>query len=158
MIDYKNMVLSAQDAGISTEKIMVKSIDSLNEMLCKLKETHPDAYWEFLREQQSIIYNNHYERAFAEYDVECLRYTNREGQKCEGAHWTIEQVEAATKSMSFPSGTTKWDKYVAFNAWYSDLCRELDETTLIKTCHSFFFADEDAPSGKIFLYMKAMRT
>ena len=35
MIDYKNMVLSAQDAGISTEKIMVKSIDSLNEMLCK---------------------------------------------------------------------------------------------------------------------------
>ena len=81
MIDYKNMVLSAQDAGISTEKIMVKSIDSLNEMLCKLKETHPDAYWKFLREQQSIIYNNHYERAFAEYDVECLRYTNREGQK-----------------------------------------------------------------------------
>lgn len=152
------MILAAKEAGMSIEKMMWQGVDGLNDLLCKIREEHPDMYWKFLRDQQGVMYSNHYERAFAEYDVESLRYTNREGQKCEGAHWTAEQIESATRSMTFPTGTTRWDKYVAFNAWYSDLCRELDETTLIKTCFSYFFADEDAPSGKIFLYMKAMRT
>ncbi len=156
-MDYKKMILDAKEAGVSTERVMIQSIDGLNEMLCKLREEHPDMYMKFLRDQQGIMYNNHYDKAFAEWDVEHIRYTDKEGRKCEGAHWTLEQVETATKGLAFPTGTTKWDKYVAFNVWYSDLCKDIDEATILKTCHSFFFADEDAPSGKIFLYMKAMR-
>ncbi len=156
-MDYKKMLLDAKEAGVSTERVMFQSIDSLNEMLCKLREEHPDMYMKFLRDQQGIMYNNHYDKTFAEWDVEHIRYTDKEGKKCEGAHWTMEQLETATKGLPFPTGTTKWDKYVAFNVWYSDLCKDLEAPAIIKTCHSFFFADEDAPSGKIFLYMKAMR-
>lgn len=151
------MLMDAKEAGISTEKVMWQSVDSLNTMLCKLKEEHPDMYMKFVREQQGIIYGNHYDKQFAEYDVEHLHYTDKDGRKCEGAHWTLEQIEAVTKGLSFPAGTTKWDKFVAFNVWYSDLCRDLDEATLIKAGHTFFFADEDAPAGKIFHYMRGLK-
>ena len=55
--------------------------------------------------------------------------------------------------MQFPSGTTDDDKWVAFNVWYADLNRDLSEDLIIKTAHRFFFADEDAPEGKIWHYV-----
>lgn len=69
-MEYKKMLMDAKEAGISTEKVMWQSVDSLNTMLCKLKEEHPDMYMKFVREQQGIIYGNHYDKQFAEYDVE----------------------------------------------------------------------------------------
>lgn len=155
-MDYKNMITSARNAGVATEKIMWQSIDGLNEMLCKMKEEHPDMFWKFMREQHGIMYSNHYDEAFALYDVSMIRYTDRSGKKCEGGYWTMEQIESATKGLAFPSNTTKWDKYVAFNGFYADTCTVLEDEFIVKTAHKFFFADEDAPSGKIWLYMKAM--
>ena len=137
-MDYKNMLIAARNAGVATEKIMWQSVDGLNEMLCKMKEEHPEMFWKFMREQHGIM------------------YTDRAGKKCEGGYWTLEQIESVTKGMTFPSGTTKWDKYVAFNGFYADTCTVLDDELIIKTAHKFYFADEDAPPGKIWLYMEAM--
>lgn len=155
-MDYKNMITSARNAGVATEKIMWQSIDGLNEMLCKMKEEHPDMFWKFMREQHGIMYSNHYDETFALYDVSMVRYTDRNGKKCEGGYWTMEQIEAATKAMTFPASTTKWDKYVAFNSFYSDTCTVYGDEEIIKGAHKFYFADEDAPPGKIWLYMKDM--
>lgn len=74
-MDYKNMITSARNAGVATEKIMWQSIDGLNEMLCKMKEEHPDMFWKFMREQHGIMYSNHYDEAFALYDVSMIRRT-----------------------------------------------------------------------------------
>lgn len=155
-MDYKNMLISAKNAGISTEKAMWQSVDGLNEMLCKMKEEHPEMFWKFMREQHGIMYGNHYDEAFALYDVSMIRYSDRTGKKCEGGYWTLEQIENATKGLSFPSGTTKWDKYVAFNSFYSDTCTVYNDEEIIKGAHKFYFADEDAPPGKIWLYIKDM--
>lgn len=155
-MEYKDLLRDAKANGVASEKTMWQSVDSLSDMLCILKEEHPEMYWRFIREQHGIMYNNHYDRNFAEMDVEKIRYTNREGRKCDGAHWTSEQIELATKSLPFPANTTKWDKYVAFNAMYSDLCTVLDDDSVIKTAHRFYFLDEDAPQGKIWIYMTAM--
>lgn len=149
--------MEAKASGAVSDKIMWDSIDNLNDMLCIVKEEHPELYWKFVREQHGIMYNNHYNEGFALHDVERIKYKNREGKEAHGAYWTCEQIEETTRGLNFPSGTTKWDKYVAFNAWYSDLCTELDDTSLIKTCYKYFFADDDAPKGKIWLYMEAMR-
>ena len=77
------------------------------------------------------------------FDVGMMRYIDRDGKKCEGAHWTAEQIEASTRMMGFPAGTTKWDKYVAFNAFYSDLCTVYNDEQIIKGAHKFYFEDQD---------------
>lgn len=92
----------------------------------------------------------------AAFDVSQIAYTDKEGKKHTGAYWTCEQVEEATKAMSFPSGTTKWDKFVAFNSFFADTCKVLTEEQTLKTAYQFYFADEDFPKergAKIWLYM-----
>ena len=36
-----------------------------------------------------------------------------------------------------------WDKFVAFNAMYADLCRFMDEDEIIKAAYAFYFHDDD---------------
>lgn len=100
--------------------------------------------------------NRHFDEEKAKKVVGSIYYTDKLGAKHYGAHWSPEQLESATASLKFPEGTTKWDKYVAFNSFYADLCKVLDEPAIIKAAHAFYFEDEDAPDGKIFRYVKAM--
>lgn len=83
--------------------------------------------------------------------------TDRDGQKREGAHWTKEQVTDATNGMKFREGVTDWDKYVAFNAGYADFCRVLTDELVLRASHAFYFADEDAPENKVWIYMRCMQ-
>ena len=155
-MEYKELIKNARANGVATEKAMWESIDSLNDMLCMLKEEHPDLYMKFMREQHEVLYGPHYDKHFAEIDVDKMRYTNASGEKKTGAYWSAEQIVDATKGMPFPSNTTNWDKYVAFNSFYADMCTVLDETMILKGAHKFYFADEDGPTGKIWCYMTAM--
>lgn len=85
-------------------------------------------------------------------------YTDKDGNEHHGGHWNVEQVEVLTKGMSFADCVTKWDKYVALNAMYADLCKILvAEQQIVAAAHAFFFADEDAPCDKIGRYVRAMR-
>ena len=155
-MEYKDMIRDAKANGVASDKAMWQSVDTLSDMLCILRDEHPDEYWHFMRKQHSILYGNHYDRNFAEMDVEGIRYTGPSGEKRTGAHWTADQIEEAARGMSFPSGTTKWDKYVAFNSFYADMCMVCDDAQSLKGAHRFYFADEDAPQGKIWVYMAAM--
>lgn len=142
-MNYRKMVDSAKAAGMTSEKMMWESIDSFSELLEEIREAHPELYWDFMREQHGIMYHNHYGEAFAMYDVSKLMYTDRGGLKHMGAHWTMEQIETATAGMRFPSGVTKWDKYVAFNAAYAVLCKTFEEGDVLKAGYALYFADED---------------
>lgn len=84
----------------------------------------------------------HFDEEKAKEAVSHIHYTDKAGVKHEGAHWTPEQVESATAQMKFPEGTTKWDKYVAFNIAFSILCKKFDECQIIQIGYMFFFADD----------------
>lgn len=140
---YKKMIEDARAKGLTSDKAMWESIDELDDMLCVMKKEHPDKYWKFIRKQHGIMYNNHYDEEFAMWDVEQLRYTNKKGEKKEGAYWSVEQVEEATKGFIFPSGVNKWDKWVAFNAAYADFCKKFDDAQILEIGYLFYFADED---------------
>lgn len=100
----------------------------------------------------------HFDEATAREALSHLAYTDKAGKAHNGQpHWTPAQVEDATSSMTFPAGTTLWDKYVAFNFFYADTCKALDDSDIIKAAFAFFFADEDAPDGKVYRYVRAMR-
>lgn len=149
------MLEQAKTNGLSSEKVMWESVGSLNDMLLMFGKEHPKEYWKFMREQHGIIYSNHYDKEFAEWDVNQIEYTNNDGTKKHGAYWNVEQIESATMNMKFPAGTTKWDKYVAFNVAHSDFCKKFDDAQILEIAHLFFFADEDwGSTTKVWEYMK----
>jgi hypothetical protein len=143
MMNYKEMVMSAKAAGVTNEKTMWESIESFSELLDEIKEAHPDVYWNFMRKQHGIMHRGHYDEMFALYDVGEMYYTDKQGVKRTGAHWTADQIEAATAGIKFPASVTKWDKYVAFNAAYADLAKVFDDGEILKAGHALYFADED---------------
>lgn len=81
--------------------------------------------------------------------VLCLRNEHK------GGYWTVDQIEEATKNKNFPSGCTRWDRYVAFNVFWADLCKVLDGEDIIEAAYAFWFDDEDWMPGdnKIWSYM-----
>lgn len=151
------MLTDAKKKGIMNESTMWKSIEAMQPMLESFKETHPEEYEKFIRSQREVIYGPHYDSDSASEDVEQLKYTDRNGKQQTGPHWTKKEVEEATANLHFPPETTDYDKYVAFNAMYADLAKDFDEGYIIKAAYRFFFDDEDAPSGKVWRYMTAMR-
>lgn len=153
-MDYQEMIKAAQKSGKATEKQMWQSIESVSDLLCDIKDAHPDLYWQFMRKQAGIIMGCHYDKEWADYDTSQIVYTDRSGKKHTGAYWTCEQIEEVTKAMAFPSGTTKWDKFVAFNSFYADTCKALTDEQILNAAYQFYFADEDfSTNTKIWRYM-----
>ena len=142
-MNYRHMVDHAKKAGVTNEKTMWDSIDSFSELLEELKESHPKLYWEFMRKQHGIMFHNHYDPAFAEWEVSQMHYTDKQGVKHHGAHWTVEQIETATAGMKFPQGTTPYDRFVAFNAAANDWGKDYEDADILKIGYDFYFADED---------------
>lgn len=153
-MNYRDLIQKAREDGVSTERAMWAGVDDVDELLCLIKKEHPEMYWKFMRNQHGSLYGGHYNEAFAEHDVKVLTGKDKDGRPHKGAEWTVDQIEDATKAMKFPVGTTKWDKYVAFNAFKSVVCSVLDNEQTLKAAYSFYFADENWPtSTKIWDYM-----
>jgi hypothetical protein len=141
---YKEMIEEAKAKGLTSDKIMWMSIDSLSCFMEKVKDINAHLYWDFVREQHGIMHGRHYSETFAEWDVSQLSHTCRDGKKRSGGKWTVEEIETATKDMKFPSSVNKWDKYVAFNAQAADLCDgDFTDDMVLKSAYLFYFKDED---------------
>lgn len=145
------MIEEAKAKGVTSEKIMWEGVDDVSGMLCIMKKEHPKTYWAFMRKQHGLLYGNHYSEEFAKWDIEQMKPL--------GMYWTKEQVEEATKSMPFPSGTNTFDKWVAFNAFKNDLNGILNDGEIIKVAHAFWFQDKDwRGKNKIWEYMSLNQT
>lgn len=143
---YKEMLEDAQSKGLTSEAKMWETIEEVEELLCDLKKENPKKYWKFLRKQHGILYHNHYDEEFAKYDVSEMQP--------HGEYWSMKQIDDATKSMSFPNGTTLCDRYVAFNAFANDLSGVLTDEQILKSAYAFWFNDKDwHGKNKIWEYM-----
>lgn len=155
---YKKMIEQARKDGVANEKMMNASIESVDGLLEKMKEAHPEVYQQFIAKQHELFYGPHYNEMFAEIDVAGIVYTDSEGKEHHGPYWSIAEVEDATRGMTFPAGTTRYDKYVAFNVFKSDTCKAYDDKEILAGAYQFFFADEDYPgAGKIWKYMRSIK-
>jgi hypothetical protein len=150
------MLEDAKAIGHWNEKKMWSNVEDIDAVLCALKKHDEDLYWEFMRETYGLLHENHYaDEDWAMWDVSCLSWVDKEGKKHEGAHWSMEQVEEATKSMQFHPAVTKYDKYVAFNAAYADWNKTFDDSQILHIAYDFYFDDDDFKGDdKIWEYMK----
>ena len=136
------------------EKKMWETMDITAEAMDYIKEQNPDKYDCLMRKLSESLYGKHYNEEMALADVAAMHYTDANGVKRIGAHWTAEEVKAATADKAFPKGTTDWDKYVAYNATYADLCTKFDDAQILCAAYLLWFADEDwCSDGKIWDYM-----
>jgi len=150
---YSEMIASARAKGIASEAVMYAGIEAVDELLETLKEHHPDKYWAFIRKTHESLYGPHYDEEFANHDI-CKMHS----KDATGAHWTQEEVIAATMSMSFDTGVSASDKWVAANAMWHDLHSVYSDDEILRIAYLFFFNDEDWNSeGKIWDYMNCNR-
>lgn len=153
-MDYKSIILAAYKNG-GGEQVMNKSVEVTNRLVEGMRETHAEVYTAFIRELYAELYGRHYNKEFAEHDVELLHYTDKDGVQHKGAHWTLEQILSATSGKSFAKSVTDYDKFVAYNAAYADFCKEFDDEQILCISYLFFFVDEDwNGSTKVWDYMQ----
>ena len=156
-MDYKKMIKAYADNG-GDEKKMWASVDVTAEAMEYIKATNPEKYDCLMRKLHESLYGKHYCEEIALHDVANMHGIGADGNKHVGAHWTAEQVESATKDKTFPTGTTKWDKYVAYNAAWHDLNKKFTDDQILSAAFLLWFADEDwHTDGKIWDYMSANR-
>ena len=152
------MIEQARKDGVASENTMIASIESVDQLLEQLREAHPDVYNAFIAKQHELLYGPHYNEMFATMAVAGIEYTDAEGKSHKGEYWSVEEVDEATRGQAFPQGTTKWDKYVAYNAMKSDLAKVAGDKDILNAAYAFYFADEDfRGQGKIWRYMQCMR-
>ncbi|MBO4690857.1 MAG: hypothetical protein J5621_08280 [Paludibacteraceae bacterium] len=154
-MDYKKMIKAYADAG-GDEKKMWSSVDVTAEAMDYLKEVAPEKHESIMRKLSETLYGKHYSEELALADVEGMHYIDKNGVERHGAHWSVEDIEAATADKSFGKNVTRWDKYVAYNAMYADLCTKFDEEQILCAAYLFWFDDKDwKTKGKIWDYMSA---
>lgn len=146
-MNYKQMIEQARANGMATEKKMWAAVETLSTDLLALEQTDPKLYWHILRRQHAVLYGRHYSEKMANHDVNALVYSgmyDEEGTPTDGgAHWTRIKVDELTKGMKFHANVNAWDKYVAFNSMYADLCACMNEDEIIKAAYAFYFCDDD---------------
>lgn len=147
------MIKSFAEKG-GDEKKMWASVDVTAEAMNYIKDVAPDKYECLMRKLSESLYGKHYNEEMAMADVEKMHSTDSNGNEHHGAHWTADQIEAATADKTFGKSVTKWDKYVAYNAAWHDLNKKFDDEQVICAAHLLWFADEDwNTAGKIWDYM-----
>lgn len=122
---------------------MLQCIEVVSEYADNMSMEDETSYNEMMKDLHVIINGKHFDEFTARDVVSKLSYTDKLGKKLNGPYWTLDQIKQSTSPMSFPSDTTDWDKYVAFNVMYSDLCKSFDDAQIIKAANLFFFHDED---------------
>lgn len=101
----------------------------------------------------------HFNETTAKAALNGLRYTDRTGIEYTSPKWAVNEIAEVTKDISFPDGTTLWDKWVAYNSFYADTCKVLGDNEVLKAAYEFYFNDEDytLAGSKILNYMCAMK-
>lgn len=145
---YLDLLKQAKSHGVTSEKKMWASIEAISNDLAPVEAAHPHVYWKIMRNQHAILYDRHYSEPFANHDVNALVWSKQpDGADAQtsahGPHWSRAEVVAATNGMKFHPKVNDWDKYVAFNSMYADLCAEMDDTAILKAAYLFYFNDKD---------------
>lgn len=153
---YLDLLKQAKSHGVTSEKKMWDAIAQLSVDLAPLATataTVPDKslsglYWRIMRNQHAIMYDRHYSEPFANHDVNALVWSKQPDgadapASAHGPHWSRAEVVAATNGMKFHPKVNDWDKYVAFNSMYADLCAEMTDDEILKAAYLFYFNDKD---------------
>ena len=137
---------------------------ALQELLFYVHEHNPALYEKFKHAEYEDEHGPHFNEQYANTVVDALYSFASDGTRLEGEHWSIDQVKAAIEPFKskMDEDDTCWDAYVAVNMWWHDLSANYKkhmqgDNHLIEDAITWAFCDPDAPEGKIWKYIHAMK-
>ena len=162
---YYDMVKANFNKLRNDESVMWGSIEMWDKHLEEMREHHPDMYWEMMRHTHELMYGKHFDKAYAEWEVEQMHH------KCgdkhyKGEHWSYEATTAVMMKYkaTLPPEITPCDFYVALNSqWHDYHClmrtlfptEEEIEKAIIESAVVFWFKDDDYPTNdKVWNYFR----
>ena len=162
---YYDMVKANYNKLRNDESVMWGSIEMWDKHLEEMKEHHPDKYWEIMRDTHEMMYGKHFDKEYAEWQVEHMHHKCN-GKEYKGEHWSYEEtfnVMQKYRGVLSPE-ITPCDFYVALNAqWHDYQCwmhehfesEEEVDTAIIESAVVFWFKDEDYDGNdKVWSYFR----
>lgn len=107
------------------EKAMLAATQMVSDYLEPLKDSDPEGYWGLIKKTYSAMCGKHYNKDFAEHEVEKMYYTDKEGNKHHAPYWTESEVKSvyeANKTRIKSPSYGFWDFYVVLQMMKSDYC------------------------------------
>ena len=151
---YCDMVKANFNKLRNDEGVMWGSVALMDELLEEMAEHHKERYWEVLRDTHELMYGKHFDKEYAEWQVERMHHKSPDGKVYKGEHWTMEQTSEVMQKYrgKISAEITPCDFYVALNTqWHDYICwakehfpNEADaENAIIEMAVRFWFMDDD---------------
>lgn len=136
------------------EGVMWSSIEMWDKHLEEMREHHPDMYWDMMRHTHEMMYGKHFDKEYAEWEVEKMHHKGKDGRVYKGERWSHDDTTAVMAKYRnvLPPEITPCDFYVALNThWHDYICWAKDkfpseaeaEGDIIEMAVRFWFMDED---------------
>lgn len=163
---YYDMVKANYNKLRNDESVMWGSLEMWDKHLEDMQEHHPDKYWEIMRKTHELMYGKHFDKEYAEWQVEQMHHTSPDGVVHRGAHWSMSQTNEVMQNYKaeLPVEITPCDFYVALNAqWHDYICWAKEhftsdaeaEQAIIEMAVRFWFLDDDwGDNAKVWEYFR----
>lgn len=151
---YYDMVKANYNKLRNDEGVMWRSVALMDGLLEEMAEHHKERYWEVLRDTHELMYGKHFDKEYAEWQVEWMHHKSPDGKVYKGEHWTMDQTSEVMQKYrgKISAEITPGDFYVALNTqWHDYICwakehfpNEADaENAIIEMAVRFWFMDDD---------------
>ena len=163
---YYDMVKANFNKLRNDEGVMWGSIDLMDGLLEEMAEHHKERYWKVLRDTHELMYGKHFDKEYAEWQVERMHHKSPDGKVYKGEHWPMEQTSEVMQKYrgKISAEITPGDFYVALNTqWHDYICwakehfpNEADaENAIIEMAVRFWFMDDDwEGNDKVWVYFR----
>lgn len=154
MCMYERMIIDNLAKYKGDEKVMKQSVKLVGNLLEKIKEHHPELYWDFMRDHHEILFGKHFDKEYAEWEVEQMHHESPDGKVYKGEHWSMGQTTEVMQGYKskLNADITPCDFYVALNAeWHDYICWAKEhfdtdseaDNAIIEMAVRFWFQDDD---------------
>jgi hypothetical protein len=163
---YKEMIKANYAKVKGDDNVMWASVALVDALLEEMKEHHKERYWQFMRDTHELMYGKHFDKEYAEWQVEQMHHKSADGVEHRGAHWSMTQTNEifAKHKPKLPGEVTPCDFYVALNAqWHDYICWAKEhfedeteaEQAVIDGAVRFWFMDDDwEDNTKVWCYFR----
>lgn len=163
---YYDMVKANYSKLRNDDNVMWGHIEMWDKHLEEMREPQPDMYWDIMRKTHEMMYGMHFDKEYAEWQVDHMYHIGDDGREYKGERWSLKDTSGVMQKYRgrIPGEYNEYDVYVALNAqWHDTICTakrhfstiEDAEAYVIDEAVAVWFNDQDWPShDKVWRYFR----
>lgn len=163
---YYDMVKANYSKLRNDDNVMWGHIEMWDKHLEEMREPQPDMYWDIMRKTHEMMYGMHFDKEYAEWQVDHMYHIGDDGREYKGERWSLKDTSGVMQKYRgrIPGEYNEYDVYVALNAqWHDTICTAKRHFSTIEEAESYvideavavWFNDQDWPShDKVWRYFR----